>query len=251
MTTDVSVSPEAIPMSAPTGSINELELLDNILSAGLLGSSKLDIFEFSVNLGVAFILCYLVSIFYSRFALALSDRKTFARTFVLIGMTTMLIISIVKSSLALSLGLVGALSIVRFRAAIKEPEELAYLFLIIAIGLGLGANQTKITVLSTIAILLLVFLQRVTRATSKTDALHHLSVTFSNSANLDVNSVTEILTAKAASPKIKRLDESGDLIDVLFIVDIENMETLTTITQEIRLLAPEASIRVIDSRPAI
>ena len=43
---------------------------------------------------------------------------------------------IVKSSLALSLGLVGALSIVRFRAAIKEPEELVYLFLIIAIPNG-------------------------------------------------------------------------------------------------------------------
>ena len=50
-------------------------------------------------------------------------------------MTTMLIISIVKSSLALSLGLVGALSIIRFRAAIKEPEELAYLFLAIGISI--------------------------------------------------------------------------------------------------------------------
>ena len=52
---------------------------------------------------------------------------------------------IVISSLALSLGLVGALSIVRFRAAIKEPEELVYLFFIIAIGLGCGANQLIIT----------------------------------------------------------------------------------------------------------
>ena len=58
----------------------------------------------------------------------------------LITMTTMLIISIVKSSLALSLGLVGALSVIRFRAAIKEPEELTYLFLTIAIGLGFGAK---------------------------------------------------------------------------------------------------------------
>ena len=60
----------------------------------------------------------------------------------------MLIISIVKSSLALSLGLVGALSIIRFRAAIKEPEELTYLFLSIAIGLGFGANQAGITFIS-------------------------------------------------------------------------------------------------------
>ena len=48
----------------------------------------------------------------------------------------MLIITVVKTSLALSLGLVGALSIVRFRSAIKDPEELLYLFFSIAIGIG-------------------------------------------------------------------------------------------------------------------
>ena len=52
----------------------------------------------------------------------------------------------VKSSLALSLGLVGALSIVRFRAAIKDPEELVYLFLCIAIGLALGAEQPLLAI---------------------------------------------------------------------------------------------------------
>ena len=53
----------------------------------------------------------------------------FGYNFLLITVTTMFIITIVKSSLALSLGLVGALPVVRFRSAIKEPEELAYLFL--------------------------------------------------------------------------------------------------------------------------
>ncbi|MEL0309828.1 MAG: DUF4956 domain-containing protein, partial [Gammaproteobacteria bacterium] len=57
------------------------------------------------------------------------------------SVTTCTVIIIVKYSLALSLGLVGALSIVRFRAAIKEPEELVYLFLVIALGLSFGANQ--------------------------------------------------------------------------------------------------------------
>ena len=55
--------------------------------------------------------------------------------------------------MALSLGLVGALSIVRFRTPIKEPEELAYLFISIAAGLGLGANQTIPTIVSVIFIL--------------------------------------------------------------------------------------------------
>jgi hypothetical protein len=67
-----------------------------------------------------------------------------------------LIITIVKSSLALSLGLVGALSIVRFRTPVKEPEELAYLFMAIAIGLGMGADYRLETSVGTILILALV-----------------------------------------------------------------------------------------------
>ncbi len=57
-----------------------------------------------------------------------------------------MLILVVKTSLALSLGFVGALSIIRFRTPIKEPEELIYLFLSIGLGLGYGANQTLITI---------------------------------------------------------------------------------------------------------
>ena len=250
-TANTSTTSNLVGTLPPEGSPSQLELLDSLLSAGLLSSAKLDVVEFSVNLGIAFLLCYAVSVFYSRFALALSDKKTFAKTFVIIGMTTMLIISIVKSSLALSLGLVGALSIVRFRAAIKEPEELAYLFLVIAIGLGLGANQTKVTVVSTVVILGLVFLQKFTRESSKTDALHHLSVSWPVSNGLSLDSVTEIVSERTRSPKIKRFDETSDVVDILFIVEIENLEVLTSLAQDIRSLAPDSSIRVIDSKPII
>ena len=60
--------------------------------------------------------------------------------------------------MALSLGLVGALSIVRFRAAIKDPEELVYLFLVIATGLGCGAGQLKITLIGILASLLIIII---------------------------------------------------------------------------------------------
>lgn len=65
----------------------------------------------------------------------------------LLSIITFLVISVVKSSLALSLGLVGALSIIRFRTPIKNPEELIYLFMALSLGIGFGANQILITVL--------------------------------------------------------------------------------------------------------
>ena len=106
---------------------------------------QIDLPGFVLSLICAAILSFLVQLFYIRYSSTLSNRTEFSKNFVILGVTTCIVIMIVKSSLALSLGLVGALSIVRFRAAIKEPEELVYLFLIIAIGLGCGANQLIIT----------------------------------------------------------------------------------------------------------
>ena len=84
-----------------------------------------------------------IALLFAKFGQSLSNRKAFADNFWLLAVTTIIVIMVVKFSLALSLGLVGALSIVRFRAAIKEPEELIYLFLVISIGIACGAGQLK------------------------------------------------------------------------------------------------------------
>ena len=78
---------------------------------------------------------------YMSYGRSMNNREYFGNIFILLSVTTCSVIIIVKYSLALSLGLVGALSIVRFRAAIKEPEELVYLFLVIALGLAFGSSQ--------------------------------------------------------------------------------------------------------------
>ena len=111
-----------------------------------------------INLIAAATLAYILSQIYIRFGSSLSNRAEMSKNFVLLSVSTVLIITIVKSSIALSLGLVGALSIVRFRTAIKEPEELAYLFLCIALGLGFGASQFLATVFSFFVIVLTLIL---------------------------------------------------------------------------------------------
>jgi len=111
-----------------------------------------------INLAIGAALSLVLRWHFKQFGSTLSNREEFAQVFPFVLLTTVLIISIVKSSLALSLGLVGALSIVRFRTPIKEPEELAYLFIAIAMGLGLGANQTVNTVVAGLVILLIMAL---------------------------------------------------------------------------------------------
>lgn len=115
--------------------------------------------SFIYNLIAVVLLTYLIKLVYNKYSQSLSNKDYFSKNFVVLGVTTCIVITIVKSSLALSLGLVGALSIVRFRAAIKEPEELVYLFLVIATGLGIGANQVEITSIGIIiALVVVIFL---------------------------------------------------------------------------------------------
>jgi hypothetical protein len=110
---------------------------------------------------VNFILCVLMSFilrsFYIRRSFSLTGKKHIGSIIPILATVVFLVIMIVKSSLALSLGLVGALSIVRFRTPIKEPEELVYLFLAIAIGLGYAAGQTLLTSLIFVSILTMSF----------------------------------------------------------------------------------------------
>ena len=92
---------------------------------------------------------------------SLNDKEHFSEIFVPLAIITTLVITVVKFSLALSLGLVGALSIVRFRAAIKEPEELVYLFFVIGIGLANGANQFLIASIATIITVTILYLRKI------------------------------------------------------------------------------------------
>ena len=112
---------------------------------GLTLPAPLSVTTLAVNLLIGTVLAFVLAWHYKRFGKTYSNRSELAQVFPLIVLTMILIISVVKSSLALSLGLVGALSIVRFRTPIKEPEELTYIFMAIAIGLGCGAGQLLIT----------------------------------------------------------------------------------------------------------
>ena len=162
-------------------------------------------------------------------------------------MTTMLIITIVKSSLALSLGLVGALSIVRFRTAIKEPEELAYLFLCIAIGLGFGANQTVITILGLLLILAIISLSRkFVNNFNKTDVLY-LTVSSKSKEKLRVNNIIDILKQDASDIELKRLYESEDSKEISFVISFYNDKSLIKVRDNIYKLDEKLEVTLLDN----
>ena len=110
-----------------------------------------------ISLLTSIVCAYVIKIVYLKYAKTLNNKENFSDVFILLSITTTIVITVVKFSLALSLGLVGALSIVRFRAAIKEPEELVYLFMIIGIGLASGSAQFEVAFILTGAAFVIIF----------------------------------------------------------------------------------------------
>ncbi len=200
--------------------------------------------DFILNLIVVGLLCYLIKILYIKFSTTLSNREEFSKIFILLGITTCIVITIVKNSLALSLGLVGALSIVRFRAAIKEPEELVYLFLIIATGLGGGAGQIKITVAGMIIGFIIIYLSSFKSAKSqKKDEIINLGIIIEK--KIGEEEINQILDdAKKISRELKFISMSKTNSDVSINLDIKpiKFELLNKLSESINKKFPNSKV---------
>lgn len=199
------------------------------------------------NLVLAALLGLVLRDVYIRHGQAVGNRRALAANFILLITTTMFIISVVKSSLALSLGLVGALSIVRFRTAIKEPEELAYLFLCIAIGLGLGADQTFITLIAFMFIIILILLHSVLKA-RETDT-HMFMIIGGTETSTSLEQITNILKDHARTVHLKRHDEQADRFEATFIVEFTDFAHLQAAQTALKGLSPRLTFTFFDNRP--
>jgi len=121
-------------------------------------SIQLDLLQTLYNFFICVFMAFIVRFFYISRSFSLTGKLHIGSIIPVLSAVVFLVIVIVKSSLALSLGLVGALSIVRFRTPIKEPEELVYLFLAIALGLGYAAGHTLVTtVLVSLTLIMIYF----------------------------------------------------------------------------------------------
>ena len=190
--------------------------------------------EFLINIFITIILSYVLGLIYAKHGSSLSNRKKLKQTFVLMAVTVMIVITIVKSSLALSLGLVGALSIVRFRTAIKEPEELVYFFIAIAIGLGMGANQRLLTLVGVAIIAIYIIIQNIN--SEKQEVLQNLIVTVSNTSNSELNEkeIIGVLKKYCSRIDLRRLDDANSTTELSFSAEFKSLENILEAKTELK-----------------
>lgn len=109
-----------------------------------------------LDMGIALVLAFTMGLFiffvYKKSYSGLMYSSSFATTLIALTMITTLVILAITSNIILSLGMVGALSIVRFRTAIKEPMDIAFLFWSIAVGIVLAAGLIPLAVIGSLFI---------------------------------------------------------------------------------------------------
>jgi hypothetical protein len=213
----------------------------------LPAGAPLSLVALLLNLAVGLVLSLVLRWHFERFGSTLSNRGEFAQVFPFIVLTTVLIITVVKSSLALSLGLVGALSIVRFRTPIKEPEELAYLFMAIAMGLGLGANQTVPTVVAGLVIMGIVALLRWARSGRESRNLY-LSIDWPSEEEREprLDSLNEVIGRHVATGDLRRVDMRNGTLEATYYIDMSKNAEISALLDDLHRSFPGIGVSFID-----
>ena len=222
--------------------MNEIQSLVDKLS---FSANEFSILYFVSNILLVIILSIGLSIHYQKLGRTTGNRSSLAFTFPFIAVTILLVITVVKSSLALSLGLVGALSIVRFRTPIKDPEELAYLFFTIAIGLGVGADQRMPVLITYLFIMLFLTFRAkfwVEPATGNMIVTIRLS---SNKSNI-IDEINSISADIFPNIDLRRFDSSTKFTSLTYLVTTKDIEEITLFRNKITHLDDQLEMTVVE-----
>lgn len=183
-----------------------------------------------INVLLSAVMSYLIYLVYVKYGSSLSNRKHFGSSFLLITICTTLIIALIKSSIALSLGLVGALSIVRFRTAIKEPQELTYIFFCIAMGLGFGANERLVT-LSAGFLVLTILIVAGSFHKNKIEDVYNISV---QTKILGVDQIVSIIGKYCNRVDMRRFDQKEETVNVLLFAEFDTFANFEACVKELK-----------------
>ena len=202
------------------------------------------------NLVIGIILSSLICWHYTSRTRGKVLRRDLGLVLPIICLTTILVISVVKSSLALSLGLVGALSIVRFRTPIKEPEELAYIFLAIAIGLSLGADQREVAAIAVPVVLIVISLVNLVAQKKVESASGNmlLNLEVGNAeGDLSVKEVLSVLGKSKSEIKIQRFDHTKEGMHIVGMVNFSSEEELVNFSDILKNNFPNCNFSFLDN----
>ncbi|MBQ9942442.1 MAG: DUF4956 domain-containing protein [Christensenellaceae bacterium] len=191
---------------------------------------KKDVLEGFVNSGdiswsyalmtifVAFLLGAFIFFIYKQTFTGVVFTKSFGVSLILLAMITSAVIMTISSNLMLSLGMVSALSIVRFRTAVKDPMDTIYMFWAIAAGIMVGANLLLVAIITCVAIGLLMVVLSLVKI--KKNMPYILVIRFEDEAKGDV----QMMLRKLPQGKLKSKTVSRGVIELTMEINVNDAE---------------------------
>ena len=201
---------------------------------------------------ISLIFCILASFLlmyvYKYKSNSLSSKIQISPIIPLLSTITFLVILIVKSSLALSLGLVGALSVIRFRTPVKEPEDLAFLFLSIGIGIGYGATQIYLTTIIFLSIIFIIWFFLSKKEQNIKNDFNLIIESKSKDKDEVFSEIQKMLKDFSIEANFVKLEQNKDNFILYFRVSFQNVENINKITHEINKKFNDVQFSIYENR---
>jgi hypothetical protein len=222
--------------------MNEQSFLDMLSTQDI--SSGNDFLVILFNFGLCVLMSFILKSFYIKKSFSLTGKMHIGPILPILSTVVFLVIVVVKSSLALSLGLVGALSIVRFRTPIKEPEELVYLFLAIAIGLGYAAGQTLLT---TLIFLSIIFINYFWSSNNNQNLEYNIVISWRNK-DLSFEKMTNLISNSVDSIKLIRLEYGDDINTAVLMISLKEAINIESLSKNLLVLDKHLTVSFYESK---
>lgn len=198
----------------------------------LLGNISLNstsLAQFIIGFSLTILLSIILKLIYIKYSISVSNKNIIADIFPLFGVSIFLIVITIKSSIVLSLGLVGALSIIRFRTAIKEAEQIVYFLILTGVSIATAANSYVFPVL----LVFFVFVYNLYLSNRKANIIHsvndQLVITVKKIDNSTIDLLALTLTKSNVNVEIQSINKNeNNTVIVLKLSDFK-LDTLTIV----------------------
>jgi hypothetical protein len=226
------------------------ELVAALGGAGTTGAQQIGPAAFVLLMAASLASSFVVSYLYVYFFTNRATGSQVHRAFPLLGISITAIFVCIQFSLPLSLGLLGALSIVRFRTPIKEPEEIGFIMLVIALSIAIATFKLAFAGLIFVVAFVALIVQASVRVFSG-GAGDGVIVIAAPSAHgpMDAAAVTTVLKKHVARPRLQSVSQSGGETVVSFSFRGVTDSGLLALPGEIREAVGDASFNVFFNRP--
>lgn len=207
---------------------------------------SLTIEEALVNLSIAFICGLIISYFYRKSYNGGGYTKSFVNSLIVLSMITAVVIMVIGNNLARAFGLVGAMSIIRFRTAVKETLDIIFIFFSLAIGMAAGVGFHKLAFISTLligGILLVLSRTNFISPIKKEQLLQFNFDTSSQSTEDDYISIIKKYALKYKLINAKSVGET-DLIEISYFVQLKDEKKQESIITELKRLDGISGINI-------